>query len=177
MCLCWNPPLFPLWGRAREQPPTLGQQEGGGPGGGAFTAWEGRRGDVPHAPGPSWPALSFYSSPIMKEKYIQDSFICGLLVALKKYYPHLCSQSKGGNRHWVSDCFQWCCGGTDFSKEPSFILGHVSAGPDFFMSPGSSARSMFCVSRVILNVKCIWLFYWDTKKGPGLQKGVKRGGK
>lgn len=25
-------------------------------------------------------------------------------------------------------CFKYCCGGTDFSKELSFITGHINAG-------------------------------------------------
>lgn len=46
-------PTFSALGKSRGAARTPGQQEGGGPGGGAFTAWEGGRGNVPHAPGPS----------------------------------------------------------------------------------------------------------------------------
>lgn len=69
-------PPFPFQGRAGEQPSTPGRRAGGGPGGGALTAREGRRGDVPHAPGPSWPTLSLHCHChlAMKEQYILASF-------------------------------------------------------------------------------------------------------
>lgn len=106
--------------------------------------------------------------PIIKEQYTLTSFahqsFRGLPTALKKYLPHLCSQNEGGNRHWVSDCFQWCSGNADFSKELRFTLGHVDAWLVFFMSPGSSAHSTFYVSRVRL-------FYWEGCKNRGEWKG------
>lgn len=114
-----------------------------------------------------WPVLAntvILLSP-GNERAVYPSFLCipvfirRLLIALQKHHAHLCSQSRGGNRRWISECFQWWCDAADFSKEPSFIPGHVNAGPDFFMSPGSSAHSMFCVSRVRLDAKWIWLFY------------------
>lgn len=102
-------------------------------------------------------------------------FIHKLLMALRNYHPHLCSQSKGSNRHCVSGYFQrfWCGGG--FSKESSFILRHVNTGPDFFISPRSSAQSMFCMSKVRWDAKQILLFYRDAKTGPDLHKDVKIG--
>lgn len=173
-CPSWNAP-FSLSGKRWEQPSTPGQQTGGGPGGGALTAWEGRRDDAPKAPGPSWPSRSVLFSPSV-ERAVYPSSLCapgfthGLLMVLKDHLPSLFSKW----RWQVSDCFKYCCGGTDFSKALSFITGHVNAGALSFKSLGSSA--MICLKRIGLDAKHNWLFHWNAKKGSDFQKDVKIGG-
>lgn len=46
-----------------------------------------RRDNVPHAPGQSWPTLSFYSYPVMKGQYILAS--CSLQSLFMSYSWHL----------------------------------------------------------------------------------------
>lgn len=146
-------PHFPVW---EELGAALHPRAGGGPGGGALTAWEGRREDAPKAPGPSWPSRPVLFSP-STERAVYPSFFCapgltsGFLTVLKDHLPSLFSKW----RWHVSVCFKHCCGGTDFSKELSFIIGH--AGALSFMSLGSS--TVCCAKRTGLDSKHNWLLY------------------
>lgn len=156
-------PSFPSSGRTENSPPPqdsgqepaqLGELSLRGKG-------EGRRDGAPKAPGPSWPSRSLLLSPCI-EITLYPSFHCapgftsGLLMVLKDHLPSLFS-----NWRWqVSVCFKYCCGGTDFSKELSFITGHVNAL--CFMSLGSS--TMCCVKRIGLAAKHNCLFYSNAKK-------------
>lgn len=172
-CPSWNPLVSSLFGKNREQPSTPGQRAGGGPGGGALTAWEGRRNDAPKAPGPSWTLNPILFPPSIEREVYPNflrapGFTSGFLMVLKDHLPSLFSKW----RWQVSVCFKYCCGGTDFSKELSFITGH--AGALSFMSLESS--TMCCVKRIGLDAKHNWLFYRNAKKGSYFQKHVKIGG-